>query len=299
MKDRKQHVIKMAHRLFIDKGFQATSIQDILDYSGIAKGTFYNYFSSKNELLIALLKTIFHDIEAEREALLVGKDPSDIEVFIKQVELHMELNRSNQTLTLFEEALVTNDEDLKEFIKMRQLEIIRWFYERFLSLFGEDKKPYLLDCAIMFVGILSNSNKYYALASEQHSISPQKVVKYCVGRIVNILEAVSQTEEQLLDPGILNSWIPNREDGQKALQQEIQSLIFSIKKAVSQSQEAKRYFELLDFIHDEIIGSKKPRTYLVEAALSSLLKDEKFPNNTESIKLKERINDYCKNNELL
>ena len=57
MNDRKQHVIKMAHQLFIEKGFQATSIQDILDYSGISKGTFYNYFSSKSELLIAIFKT--------------------------------------------------------------------------------------------------------------------------------------------------------------------------------------------------------------------------------------------------
>ncbi|MGA9287974.1 MAG: helix-turn-helix domain-containing protein, partial [Anaerobacillus sp.] len=64
MNDRKQHVIKMAHQLFIDRGFQATSIQDILDYSGISKGTFYNYFSSKNELLIALFKALYGSMEA-------------------------------------------------------------------------------------------------------------------------------------------------------------------------------------------------------------------------------------------
>lgn len=86
MKDRKQHVIKMAHQLFIDKGFQATSIQDILDYSGIAKGTFYNYFSSKNELLIALFTTLYKQMEKERNDLLIGQDPSDIEIFIKQME---------------------------------------------------------------------------------------------------------------------------------------------------------------------------------------------------------------------
>ncbi|MFP3340850.1 TetR/AcrR family transcriptional regulator, partial [Micrococcus sp. SIMBA_131] len=59
MNDRKQHVIKMAHQLFIERGFQSTSIQDILEYSGISKGTFYNYFSSKNELLIALFKALY------------------------------------------------------------------------------------------------------------------------------------------------------------------------------------------------------------------------------------------------
>ncbi len=52
MNNRKQQVVKNAHHLFfVEKGFQAISIQDIIDYSGISKGTFYNYFSSKNELL--------------------------------------------------------------------------------------------------------------------------------------------------------------------------------------------------------------------------------------------------------
>ena len=46
MNDRKQHVVHMAHQLFINKGVQSTSVQDIFEYSGISKGTFYNYFSS-------------------------------------------------------------------------------------------------------------------------------------------------------------------------------------------------------------------------------------------------------------
>ena len=58
MNDRKQHVVNMAHQLFINKGVQSTSVQDILEYSGISKGTFYNYFSSKHELLIALFTNL-------------------------------------------------------------------------------------------------------------------------------------------------------------------------------------------------------------------------------------------------
>src|SRR5690606_34032782 len=104
MNDRKQHVVKMAHQLLIDKGFQATSIQDILDYSGISKGTFYNYFSSKNELLIALFKTIYKKLEQDRNELLIGKDPTNIEIFIKQIELQMNTNRTNKLISLFEEV---------------------------------------------------------------------------------------------------------------------------------------------------------------------------------------------------
>ena len=55
MNDRKQQVLLTAQQLFVEKGFSATSVQDILDEAKISKGTFYNYFSSKNECLIAIL----------------------------------------------------------------------------------------------------------------------------------------------------------------------------------------------------------------------------------------------------
>lgn len=292
MKDRKQHVIEMSHRLLMDKGFQATSIQDILDYSGISKGTFYNYFASKNELLIAIFKKIFAEIEIERESLLIGKDPSDINIFIKQVELHMELNRSKQLTTLFEEAFFTRDEELKEFIKIRHFEIIRWLYTRFLSIFGDEKKPYLLDGAIMFQGILNNSNKYYSIATEKTFKSHHQLVKFCVHRLVNVVEGAASADEKLLDYTILDTWIPNNEYEQKAFQLEVQKLIFSLKKTVSQSEEAKKYFELLDFLYDELMNSNNPRIYLIESILSSLLKDEEISNSVELSKLEVLIQEY-------
>ena len=102
MNERKQKVIKKAHQLFIDKGFYNTSINDILDYSSISKGTFYNYFSSKNELLMEIFKTMYKDVEIERNDLLIGKDPTDKEIFIKQMELHIEMNRTYKLNFLFD-----------------------------------------------------------------------------------------------------------------------------------------------------------------------------------------------------
>ena len=154
MNDRKQQVVNKAHQLFIDKGFQATSIQDILDYSGISKGTFYNYFSSKNELLIAIFKNIFEKVEQGRNELLIGQDASNIEIFMKQIEFQLKTNHDNKLLSLFEEVHFSNDEDLKQFIKRGNFQSLHWLYGRFIDLFGESKKPYLLDCAIMFMGIL-------------------------------------------------------------------------------------------------------------------------------------------------
>lgn len=48
---RRTEILDVAQRLFYEKGYEQTSIQDILNAIGIAKGTFYHYFSSKEALL--------------------------------------------------------------------------------------------------------------------------------------------------------------------------------------------------------------------------------------------------------
>ena len=77
MNDRKRQVLLTAQRLFIEKGFSTTSVQDILDESCISKGTFYNYFSSKNECLIAILEHAHDEATVRRRELLIGQDLSD------------------------------------------------------------------------------------------------------------------------------------------------------------------------------------------------------------------------------
>ncbi len=48
---RKDKIVKTAIHLFAHKGFDKTAIDEIVAKSGIAKGTFYLYFKSKEELI--------------------------------------------------------------------------------------------------------------------------------------------------------------------------------------------------------------------------------------------------------
>ncbi|MFC4319995.1 TetR/AcrR family transcriptional regulator [Litchfieldia salsa] len=273
MNDRKQHVIQKAHQLFIEKGFQSTSIQDILDYSGIAKGTFYNYFSSKNELLIELFKSIFLEIEAKRNELLIGQDPSDIEVFIKQIETQLITNKKNKLLPLFEEVLVSHDEDLKDYLKQGQLRMIHWIHGRLQDLFDDSKSPYLLDSSIMFLGILHHNIKYYKMLNNTNA-GLKQIVRYSVNRVVTIVEDLGKSEQQLFKPELLQIWLPEAINSQQNVLKEITQTVFLLKKELSTSKDSVKYTELLDFIHDDLIQSKHHRQHLVESVLTSL-KNEK------------------------
>ncbi|PLR79843.1 TetR/AcrR family transcriptional regulator [Bacillus canaveralius] len=268
MNDRKQHVIEMAHQLFIDKGFQATSIQDILDYSGISKGTFYNYFSSKNELLIALFKLIYKKMEKNRNELLIGQNPSNIDIFIKQIELQLKTNRTNKLISLFEEVFFSNDPELKQFIKQGQLRTLRWLFQRFTDIFDDSKKPYLLDCAIMFMGILQQNLKYHELAhGSNHSV--HQVVRYSVERIVRMVDEVAKSGDQLVQPELLENLLPDCRNTDQAFQQELYHTVLVLKKALNHREAQTKYMELLEFIQDELLHSKNPRKFLIESALLS------------------------------
>lgn len=286
MNDRKQHVIKMAHQLFIEKGFQSTSIQDILDFSGISKGTFYNYFSSKNELLIALFKTIYKKLEHDRNELLIGQDPTNIEIFIKQIELQMHTNRANKLLSLFEEVFFSKDEELKDFIKEGQLRMLKWIYQRFLVIFGETKKPYLLDCTIMFMGILNHNIKYNTMANDSN-VNIHQIVRYSVERIAHLAEEVSRSGEQLIQPEILDRWVPDTQNCDHTFHKNLHHAIMVCKN--SQNHIDEKLNELLDFIHDELLKSKNPRKFLIESALFSLKASN---NNKEVLKIEELVTEY-------
>ncbi|MBD8070903.1 TetR/AcrR family transcriptional regulator [Bacillus sp. PS06] len=274
MNDRKQHVIQKAHQLFVEKGFQSTSIQDILDYSGIAKGTFYNYFSSKNELLIELFKSINAEVEAGRKKLLIGQDPSDIEIFIQQIELQMKINKKNKLLTLFEEVMVSNDEDLKGLLKKGQLKLLHWVYERFQDIFDEGKKPYLLDSTIMFLGILHHNMKYYLMLNQSNATADIKqVVRYSVDRILHIVKELEASNQKLFEPELLQHLFPEENRQKQDLQIELTRIVPILKKEAATTSEKEKHFELLDFIHEELLHSKKHRMFLIEGALLTLKKD--------------------------
>ena len=68
----RKHTIEAASRLFTEKGFDGTSVQDIVDAVGMSKGAIFHHFNSKEEILYAV---------ADRE---LEKSLADIERWAKE-----------------------------------------------------------------------------------------------------------------------------------------------------------------------------------------------------------------------
>lgn len=67
---RKQELLKIAYRMFIEKGYENTSIDEIIAEAGIAKGTYYYYFESKEATLEAVIEMMIEEEVGRAKAVL-------------------------------------------------------------------------------------------------------------------------------------------------------------------------------------------------------------------------------------
>ena len=69
-------ILDVAFRLFIEKGYERTSIQDIIDnLGGLSKGAIYHHFRSKEDILVAVTDRM---TEESNKMLVEIRDRTDI-----------------------------------------------------------------------------------------------------------------------------------------------------------------------------------------------------------------------------
>lgn len=194
MNQRKRQVLDSALQLFIEKGFHNTSIQDILNHALISKGTFYNYFSSKNECFIAILEQVRYEASLRRHELLNGNDPSDENVLIEQIFILMQLNKKQNLVSIFEGIFQSNDTELRDTLMRYRFLEIEWLSNRLIDIFGENTRPYTLELSIIFFGIVQHlSMTYHTLYGV--AVDLKKTVIVAFRDIKAILPEMIQTND--------------------------------------------------------------------------------------------------------
>lgn len=81
-------IIAVAYRLFIEKGYEKTSVQDIINELGLSKGAIYHYFKSKEEILHSVL-----DSERQNANSYLDKLILEVEGYKAQEKIKYILNK--------------------------------------------------------------------------------------------------------------------------------------------------------------------------------------------------------------
>jgi AcrR family transcriptional regulator len=109
----RERILGEGSRIFQEKGFRNTRVNDIINYLNIGKGSFYSYFSNKEELFLECAPLIFEKFFSEGlEKVKTEKDP------FKRLSIRAEIvipviREFSTILRLSREAMKETDPNLK------------------------------------------------------------------------------------------------------------------------------------------------------------------------------------------
>ncbi len=114
---RRQEILDASVKLFAEKGFQNVVISDIAKTAGVARTTFYEYYTSKEQILIGLVDQAAAEV---REIIPHGKDCRDkLEDAARKILKQIHENREVYYL-IFKEAPVLSASVSANLVKWRQ-----------------------------------------------------------------------------------------------------------------------------------------------------------------------------------
>lgn len=136
---RNGEIKEVAKRVLLQRGVFKTRVEDITKELGVAKGTFYNYYKSKNLLLEDIIDDILDERKKEQEEILQKSDSLEgtIDRFLRNridinqkreiLENHLILLNLSRNLEYLESSLRAKLIEI-ELINRKTLEKIMKFY---------------------------------------------------------------------------------------------------------------------------------------------------------------------------
>ncbi len=113
----REKLLQSAMKEFAANGYAKTNIDDISVHAGFGKGTIYNYFPSKVELFLEVIRRFINNLVSDiNDSIKDINDP--IEKFIEVVRVDVQAISSNSDLflTIIHESLTADRDRQREFL---------------------------------------------------------------------------------------------------------------------------------------------------------------------------------------
>lgn len=124
---RRAIILDAAKKVFAEKGFHNAGVADIIEEAGIARGTFYLYFKSKNGIFTALMEYIVQTINEQLVPIDWEDQDAILDVLRRNIERVQELFVGDPHLLkiIVEQATSLDAESRERMSEMERL-LIEW-----------------------------------------------------------------------------------------------------------------------------------------------------------------------------
>lgn len=104
---KRQLIMDTAIELFAEKGYEATSIQEITKHCGISKGAFYLDFKSKDELILAIIDYIISNFGTKIDRVVNSAVDGEHKLFLYYSSIFEFVNSHRSFALIFSQSKST------------------------------------------------------------------------------------------------------------------------------------------------------------------------------------------------
>jgi AcrR family transcriptional regulator len=94
---RRHEIFHQAVKVFLKKGFHETSMREIAEQAGIGKSTLYDYFKTKDEVLLYFFEDQINDLTESAQKVALQNIAAD-ERLRQVMKIHLEFLQANKSL---------------------------------------------------------------------------------------------------------------------------------------------------------------------------------------------------------
>jgi TetR/AcrR family transcriptional regulator, cholesterol catabolism regulator len=188
-KAQQERLIEVAARMFHERGYDATSLQDIADELGLLKGSLYHYIASKDDLLWAvILKQHESSMALAARCRELGGTPTErLEEFVRGYAVSLRDERDSVSVYLREIGRLSEPRRKSIHEEREQyVAFVRELLDEGVAA-GEFRKN--MDTALVTQGILGMLNSTYRWYRPGSKVSPTRVTaelfELILGGVVN------------------------------------------------------------------------------------------------------------------
>jgi AcrR family transcriptional regulator len=115
-------VVAAAAREFAERGYHATSIEDLLRATGLTRGGLYHYIDGKHDLLIAVQRALLEPLLSSARAAADAHDEPEakLRAVVREWVSHVETHRDHMVVFAAERRLVESDPRWAEIRRQRE-----------------------------------------------------------------------------------------------------------------------------------------------------------------------------------
>ncbi|MCE4050195.1 MULTISPECIES: TetR/AcrR family transcriptional regulator [Bacillaceae] len=282
MKEKEKKIIDSALKLFAQKGYSSTSIQEIANDCGISKGAFYIYFKSKDSLLFAILDYYYKELVQLFDSIRL-EDITAKEKLVEQTAAFFEHALKHKDFIIMqtrEQAIPLND-SIKHLIMQMQTDIREFSLAYLLELYGEKTSRFHLDLQIMYEGLLQSFLRL--LLHDQIDRNAKDVSEYLWRRMDSIAAGIMEEKPIFTEANLYKLMHKPKIDFMADATEKSLDILNQIRK-LTESYPNKETIEVtLDVLESEI-KTDAPRSPIIQGMLSNLEGHEELQDWIEKIK---------------